>query len=123
MRGFKNAAKVERRIIEAELHLDGMNTHIMRMGAGCGLWGTDYQKKLAAALGAVRGARDLLRNGLGEKQRTITTRGSKNNTYTDKEGKILWDSQYRRKNWKCPFDKPTTTNTSSDKPRDGAEGE
>ena len=97
---------LELRIMEAELHLDGMNTHIAKMGKKCALFGSDYQKKLAATVGAVRGAREILREVTGEKQRTITTRGSKNNTYTDSEGNILWDCQYRKKNWSCPFDAP-----------------
>ena len=98
--------RAELSIMEAELHLDGMNTHIRRMGKNCALDGTPFQKKIASSLGAVRSARELLRGEMGAKQRTITTRGSKNNTYTGDDGKPLWDAQYRRPDWECGFDIP-----------------
>ena len=94
----RNTVKADIALMEGELHLDGLNTHITRMGGRCALFKTPYQKKVAAALSAVRKARYYIREVDGGHQQTISTRGWKFNHHK------RWDAQYRKKNWECGLD-------------------
>jgi hypothetical protein len=88
---------IERRLMTAELHLDGLKTH-MAMNDKCALSGSVIESKVRASLTAVRSARDILRADTGQNQRTITTRGKNANRHG------LWTAN-PRPSFSCPFDK------------------
>lgn len=95
-----NKAKIEARLMAAELELDGLKTHITMRKEACSLYGTDYDKKIRRALTAVRSARDLFRIENGSKQWTLTTRGGSN-----RHAELPWHLPVRPA-WKCPHCKP-----------------
>lgn len=83
--------------MEGEIHADGILTHITRRKEKCPLYGTDFQTYLSIILSSFRSERSLIRNYIGARQQTISTRGWKYNHHK------RWDAQYRVKPWKCPF--------------------
>lgn len=85
--------KIELKLMEAELHLDGMNTH----NAFKKCLPIEYRTKLQKALNAIRSARDTLRNDVKSRQWTITTRGSINSRF-NRHG--LWECN-SIPTWKC----------------------
>jgi hypothetical protein len=95
-------AKIERALMLAELHLDGLKTHTTIKKEKCAIYNTPYDHKVRIALSAVRSARDILRNDIGHKQRTITTRGGPANRHG------LWECTPKKTTggWKCGFDLP-----------------
>lgn len=91
-------AKIEHQLMLAELHLDGIKTHITIRKDKCPLYNTAYDHKVRIALSAVRSARDIFRNDTGYKQRTITTRGGSANRHG------LWDCTPKKPiGWTCGF--------------------
>lgn len=91
-------ADLEARLMEAELLLDGLKSHSTMRKESCALYDTDILDHITRpALTAVRGARDILRNDIGSKQWTLTTRGGSN-----RHKELPWDFNIRRKAWKCP---------------------
>lgn len=91
--------KIEERIIEAELLLDGLFTHA-NFHPGC--MREIHRKRIGKALSAVRSARDILRNDTRSKQWTITTRGKKFNRHG------LWVCNAIPE-WKCDCGLPFKT--------------
>lgn len=85
--------KIELKLMEAELHLDGMNTHVAMKKC----LPIEYRKKLQIALNAIRSARDTLRNDTKSRQWTITTRGKLNHVYNRHN---LWECN-AIPTWKC----------------------
>lgn len=94
-RFMKRWVIIEGRLMEAELRLDGVKTHITMRKEKCPLYNTDFDFKIREALTAVRSLRDHLRIIAGSKQWTLTTRGGAN-----RHG--LWHCQVIR-DWNCPF--------------------
>ena len=68
---------IEKQLMIAELELDGLKTHTTMVKERCPLYNTPVDKKIRRALSAIRSARDVLRNDMGSKQWSITTRGNK----------------------------------------------
>jgi len=99
--------KIELKLMEAELHLDGMNTHAAMKKC----LPKEYRAKLQASLNAIRSARDILRNDSHSKQRTITTRGSVIHRY-NRHG--LWSCN-SIPTWRCSICYPATANVKDRK--------
>ena len=64
--------QIERRLIVAELLLDGLFTHA-NFKPGC--MRPIHHKRIGKALSAIRGARDILRHDAHSRQWTLTTTG------------------------------------------------
>ena len=89
-------SEIERKLMIAELNLDGLKTHTTMRKEKCVLYNTPYDKKIRLALSAVRSARDMLRNDSKQKQRTLTTRSNSANRHGLWFCKVIPD-------WKCGF--------------------
>ena len=90
---------IERMLMIAELELDGLKTHTTMVKEKCPLYNTPVDMKVRKALSAIRSARDVLRNDMGSKQRTITTVG---NIDYDANRDHLWECNPRA-SFKCAF--------------------
>lgn len=88
----------ERKLMRAERHLDGINTHINNNPKTCPLHGTDIHDKINDALQSVRGLIMILRNDTGDRQWTVTTRGGSN-----RHPELEWHFNIPgpKKGWKC----------------------
>lgn len=87
---------VERGLMIAELHLDGIKTHITMRKQKCPLYKTPFDFKIREALSGIRSSRDIFRNDIGSKQWTLTTRGKSANRHG------LWDMNTKA-SFQCPF--------------------
>lgn len=88
---------IERKLMVAELELDGLKTHTTMRKEQCPIYDSPYDHKVRKALSEIRGARDILRIDTHSKQWTITTRSKQANRHG------LWDFQYRKPFWQCGF--------------------
>jgi len=90
---------IEKQLMIAELHLDGLKTHTTMRKEKCPLYNTNSDKKIRIALSAIRGARDVLRNDMKSRQWTITTRGK---IGADSNRHSLWECN-PPSSFKCEF--------------------
>lgn len=98
----KRTTQFERSLMIAELELDGIKTHI-DLAKNCILKNTPYERKIKKALSEIRSARDKLRNDIGSKQLTITTRAK-----SIRRPNQTWDCTPKRAyGWTCPFCYPS----------------
>jgi hypothetical protein len=91
-------SQIERALMIAERYLDGMKTHFdLKRKPECLLKGTDFDILVHKACAEIRSARDILRNDMGHKQPTLTTRGGPANRHG------LWECKPQKAlDWKCP---------------------
>lgn len=82
--------KIELKIMEAELILDGLFTH--NNFRHC--MNPIHAKRISKALSAIKSARDTLRNDTVSKQWTLTTRSKRFNRHG------LWEMKVRT-DWRC----------------------